>query len=331
MLLSTIPSEFKRSTVKMGAKDLVDIEGGTAKMRARLDRNFNDPTREPIRKSCAIRDASGDGQAWIGGGASGGGGGGGEGGEDVEMQDNEMLNMGWIVTHRQQFLDLRKADYEMQVDAQKQIKAMEIDAEKQILGLKLDTEKQMHEVKQKDRDHELEAEMKRRAMLADETMHARRVELRKLINEETNVAAKNILYEEYLHLCKVCAFGPPSDSATGPVQPGTGPVQHAVPVGEYKSALEVLRARSDFARVGHLDKLLGEKLSDEYNRNHGERPKYRTIPGPKPDSKNRKLNHYLPADLVKVDQFLKEIQLEQLSKINKDKGQPNISNLFNRL
>ena len=55
--------------IKMAAKDLADVEAGTAKMRTRLERNANDPTREGLRQSCENRDASGNSHAFVGGGA----------------------------------------------------------------------------------------------------------------------------------------------------------------------------------------------------------------------------------------------------------------------
>ena len=289
-LLLTMKSDFKGCMVKMMVKDAVDVMAGTAEMLDRVQVSNQDPTREPLRQSCKNRDASGEGQAALGGG----------GGEDVEMQDSssELKDVKWLVRHSPQYLAVKKAEYEMQVDAQNKIKAMEVDAEKQ-----------MHEIKQKDRDHELETERKRRAMLADETMHARRMELRRLIDQETNVAAKNILYEEYLHLCKMCAFG----------FLGTAPLP-APTAGEYKTVEEALRMRSDCSSVMRYAKELGRMLAGEYRKNYSRGPEFCQAPD------GRRHNHYLPKDLEKIDQFLKEIRLKLASQIANN--QPSILGHF---
>jgi len=67
-LLLTVNSEFKGCMIKMAAKDAVDAMAGTSGMLARLQKNRNDAQREPLRQSCINRDASGDGEARIGGG-----------------------------------------------------------------------------------------------------------------------------------------------------------------------------------------------------------------------------------------------------------------------
>jgi hypothetical protein len=72
-----IKSDLRGIAVQVVARDANDIIAGTAEMRERVERNFNDQSREPLRQSTFTRDSNGEGQNQIGGGDG-----------DIEMQDS---------------------------------------------------------------------------------------------------------------------------------------------------------------------------------------------------------------------------------------------------
>lgn len=72
-----IKSDLRGVAVQAVTRDANDIIAGTAEMRERVERNFNDQSREPLRQSTLTRDRNGEGQNRIGGGDG-----------DIEMQDS---------------------------------------------------------------------------------------------------------------------------------------------------------------------------------------------------------------------------------------------------